>query len=148
VDCERLTSNILLNGILQSHLQRHTTLIGWTSPESPARHFVENGTGCLVQSEERRFVLTCAHLLDKFESDRTVKGCDKLRLSLKKRDHMLGPVERFHVHCPTLIANGRPDDLGRGLSRDGTFSHSVGHNCKELKRAIGFSFSVTPRITS
>ena len=96
---------------IETVLRRHTAVLCWNEAGvSPIADRKDSATCCLIQTEELRFAVTCAHVWQGFQ-DAAKKGADNLWLGLVRSDDTLAPVLALKVHNPTLKGAHQSFDL-------------------------------------
>lgn len=101
---------IAFDGQLETILRRHTGLICWTAGESsPVFGVKDNGTFCFIQTQQKRFLLTCSHIWKGFEKEKADGVC--LWVTLIRNDVQGSPSFPFLAKNPILIDEDARLDL-------------------------------------
>ena len=130
-DCIATSKRIVFEGELEAALRRHTGLVCWTVGESsPALGVKDSGTFCFIQTQQKRFLLTCSHIWKGFEKEKANGVC--LWVSLILNENLGSPTFPFLVKNPILIEEDTRLDLAT-ITFDGIDSLESWRFCYLIK---------------
>lgn len=108
---EGLANRIALEGRWEATARKHTCLLGWNAGQTIPEPLINNGTCCLLQTRLCRFLVTCEHVWQGYDTFRAANRDSRLWISLVRDEQFRSPSYAFMPSNPRVIASDAELDL-------------------------------------